>query len=210
MNDAQLRYFEDLLLGMRERVARGMDEQEESLDISLTDSISELSTYDNHPADIGTETFERSKDFALRDNARLVIGAIEDALDRISQGLYGYCERCGDQIPADRLQALPYTTMCMACRAGGEMRDHVGRRRPIEEEVLMPPWQYSNDPTSVTYDREDGWQDVAQHGLSTEIEEVEGEDRGVVQDIEGVLHEEIDGVIYESTRVTGDNPPAVD
>lgn len=186
MDDEQRRYFADLLQRERDRIARNMDEQEESLDISLTDSISELSTYDNHPADIGTESFERSKDFALRDQSRAIIGAIDDALDRIRRGRYGYCDRCGAGISPERLKALPYTTMCMACSAGEEIRDHAGRRRPIEEGVLRHPWRPADDPTSIIYDREDTWQDAARHGLSTEIEAAEDEDRGVVQNVEGV------------------------
>lgn len=205
VDNDQLQYFVDRLQRERERIAKGMDGFEESLDVALEDSIGELSTYDNHPADIGSESFERSKDFALRDGAREIIGAIDDALDRIEQGRYGYCDRCGAEIPLDRLKALPYTTMCIACSAGEEIRDQAGSRRPIEEEVLAHPYEFANDRTSITYDREDTWQDLAQHGLSTEIEEVEDENRGIVEDVDGIPYEEIDGVFYQSTKVTGDN-----
>jgi len=58
----------------------------------LRDSINELSMYDNHPADIGTETFERSKDIGLKDLAQRQIKEINDALGRITEGNYGICE----------------------------------------------------------------------------------------------------------------------
>ncbi|MDI9448265.1 MAG: conjugal transfer protein TraR, partial [Bacillota bacterium] len=47
------------------------------LGVPLGDSIGELSTYDNHPADVGSEVFERSKDFALRESAMITVAAID-------------------------------------------------------------------------------------------------------------------------------------
>src|SRR5690349_7000629 len=74
---------------------------------SISDSISELSTYDNHPADIGTEVFERGKDLALGENAEHHLTDVFRALADMESGEYGICKACGKPISLERLQALP-------------------------------------------------------------------------------------------------------
>jgi len=138
------------------------------LDQSLKDSVHELSAYDNHPADLGSETFERGKDLALRDLSRRTLAKIDDALARIAEGNYGLCEHCGRQIAFDRLTAIPETTLCLDCELENEdEQDH--ESRPIEEELLAPPFGRTfrdNSDYAVT-DGEDIWQEVAKYGTSS-------------------------------------------
>lgn len=82
----------------------------------------ELSDYDNHPADSASETYERTKNFALGENFREIIDRIEDALRKIEDGSYGQCDRCGEQIHVDRLKAIPYATFCIKCQESLERR----------------------------------------------------------------------------------------
>jgi len=133
------------------------------LGVSLSESVEELSTYDQHPADVGTEVFERSKDFALREDAMIKVQAIDHARQRMENGTYGLCEVCGKKIPMERLQAVPYTTQCVQCRAQVEEPSHRKNVRPVEEDVLEPPFARTfNDATDINeYDGEDAWQDVA-------------------------------------------------
>jgi RNA polymerase-binding transcription factor DksA len=78
----------------------------------------ELADYDvNHPADAGTELFEREKDMALVGNIDGLVVRIEAALAKIHAGTYGICERCGQRIPDARLKAAPYATMCISCQS---------------------------------------------------------------------------------------------
>ena len=96
----QLRALRDRLLAERKDVlqrARRMDQY--GLDRSLSEATGELSTYDNHPADLGDELFERSKDLAIKGLLRRRIEAIDRALERMRAGLYGLCENCGRPIP---------------------------------------------------------------------------------------------------------------
>jgi RNA polymerase-binding protein DksA len=51
----------------------------------------------------------------LSDAERHEIGAIQAAIRRIDEGTYTVCDRCGDQIAAKRLEALPYTSVCVSC-----------------------------------------------------------------------------------------------
>jgi RNA polymerase-binding transcription factor DksA len=92
---------------VREREAEGVGTQSE------TDQISELSSLDQHQGDIGTETFEREKDFSLLEQLEAEIGDLDAALRKIDDGTYGTCEVCGKQIEAERLEAVPGTRTCI-------------------------------------------------------------------------------------------------
>ena len=82
-------------------------------------STGELSTLDQHPADLGTETFEREKDTALLATLEREISEIDAALERIEAGTYGKCERCGGDIGSERLEAVPVTRFCVEHARGG-------------------------------------------------------------------------------------------
>lgn len=77
---------------------------------------SELSHYDNHPGDTGTETFEKEKDVAIRDSYREILGRIDEAMGKIERGTYGECDRCGREIAKGRLDAVPYAIYCLECQ----------------------------------------------------------------------------------------------
>jgi DnaK suppressor protein len=74
---------------------------------------SELADYDQHPADQGSETFEQELDetteMMLADEARNV----EIAQQRLEEGKYGICIDCGEEIPAERLEAIPEAIRCI-------------------------------------------------------------------------------------------------
>ncbi|WP_203362112.1 yteA family sporulation protein [Bacillus sp. REN10] len=130
------------------------------------DSVGELSSYDNHPADEGTELFERQKDWALSEHEQYELANINRALQAIEEGAYGTCIVCGQDIPIERLEALPSTVYCIEHTPDRT----ISRHRPVEEEVLSPPFgqfEYDGHPNeSIIYDAEDAWQDVASWGTS--------------------------------------------
>ncbi|WP_071459798.1 TraR/DksA C4-type zinc finger protein [Bacillus massilinigeriensis] len=129
------------------------------------ESMGELSSYDNHPGDEGTDLYEREKDIALNDHGEYLLKEVVNALTRMENGVYGKCVTCGKEIAYERLEALPYTSYCI---------DHspdrtISTNRPIEEGVLMPPFgKFDKDEKneSVVYDAEDSWQEVASWGTS--------------------------------------------
>lgn len=129
------------------------------------ESVGELSSYDNHPADDGSELYEREKDFALNEHSELQLKNINRALEAMENGSYGTCEVCGKEIPLERLQALPNTTYCLE-HSPDQIVSH---NRPIEEGVLMPDFgkfDMDEKDENVAFDAEDSWQTVAQWGTS--------------------------------------------
>jgi DnaK suppressor protein len=77
-----------------------------------SDLTGEMS-FDDEYADAGSDTFEREKEMSLENNVRDLLGKVEKALERIDEGRYGLCERCGKPIEKARLKALPYANLCI-------------------------------------------------------------------------------------------------
>ena len=68
---------------------------------------------DHHLADTATDTYARELDEGLAGDAERLLGEIEAALARLETGTFGLCRVCGREIGAERLEAVPYTTLCI-------------------------------------------------------------------------------------------------
>lgn len=78
--------------------------------------------FDDDPADSGSANLERDRAQSLSGHARRLLGDIDTALARMDAGSYGTCQECGVVIKRDRLEALPYATLCMDCKRNAERR----------------------------------------------------------------------------------------
>lgn len=109
--------YKKMLLQERARIHEEMESVEQ--DISYDDTRtgqSELADYDQHPADAATDTFMKERDLAIVDSFRETIGRIDEALGKLERGTYGECDRCGREIPAERLDAVPHAIYCVECQ----------------------------------------------------------------------------------------------
>ncbi len=79
----------------------------EGLDEEQSAQSGDLTHYDQHPADQGSELFEREKDLAILERLEVDLAEIEAALQRLDEGTYGVDEVTGDPIDPERLDALP-------------------------------------------------------------------------------------------------------
>jgi len=179
---------------------------------SFRDSTGDLSGIDNHPADAGTETFERSKDLALLEKEAFRLERVDAALERMDTGEYGHCAACGRFIPIERLEALPTAIYCIE----HEPRQQQKNDRPIEEEFLSPPFgrtSLDEKEGQNGFDGEDAWQIVESWGTSNTPAMAEGNN---IDDYDQMAIEadENDGFVesYESfvaTDITGHNVSVV-
>lgn len=71
-------------------------------------------TYGSQAA-AATHVFEQQRDLALRDRARTQLEQVDAALSRLEKGTYGSCTNCGKPIPAERLEAIPWTPFDIDC-----------------------------------------------------------------------------------------------
>lgn len=120
------------LLQERERLGEALERKMETARNSLTEMTEELSAYDQHPGDLGSETFEREKDAGLQELIETQLVKVNDALSRLSNGNYGICELCGQRIDPLRLERLPSANLCISCATKSQDRFP----RPQEEEIL--------------------------------------------------------------------------
>ncbi|HUT73537.1 MAG TPA: TraR/DksA C4-type zinc finger protein [Armatimonadota bacterium] len=84
--------------------------------------VMELSGYDDHPADMASETFEKEKDQAMLEGIHHSLARVRNALAKVKRGTYGKCDNCSRQIGLQRLRALPHATLCVECQGRRETR----------------------------------------------------------------------------------------
>jgi RNA polymerase-binding transcription factor DksA len=84
--------------------------------------VSELSSLDQHPADLGSETFERERDLSLLEEVEVEIADIRRAFVRLDRGVYGSCEACGCDIGDDRLEAMPAARSALSTKPPARSR----------------------------------------------------------------------------------------
>jgi DnaK suppressor protein len=119
MNERQLEYFKQKLLNWKEDILRESRE-------TLTHLQSET---ENHPdiADRASSETDRALELRTRDRQRKLISKIDEALRRIEDGSYGYCEETGEPIGLARLDARPIATLSLEAQERHERRERVHR-----------------------------------------------------------------------------------
>jgi len=74
-------------------------------------------------ADIASDDIDRKTLEALGKQEVKTLRLIDSALSRMENGHYGQCMRCGEKIPKERLQAIPYATLCIKCKSSEELKN---------------------------------------------------------------------------------------
>lgn len=193
LSEKQMYELKDDLLQSQERMIRQLQDRF-GLEVSHIDAVGELSSYDNHPGDMGTELYERGKDVALNEHTEQELEDVNKALHAIEDGTYGICKICSADISYDRLKAVPTADTCVH---HSEAEQTFSRYRPVEEEVYSP----NINPDEVTpetqnaYDAEDAYQEVSRYGTSETPSDFYG-DRDSYDDMYPNSDEEV-GVVEE-------------
>jgi len=119
MNDRQLEYFKQKLLDWKEDILKESRE-------TVTHLQAET---ENHPdlADRASSETDRALELRTRDRQRKLISKIDEALRRIEDGNYGYCEETGEPIGIARLEARPIATLSLEAQERHERRERVHR-----------------------------------------------------------------------------------
>jgi RNA polymerase-binding protein DksA len=115
---AELAKFREELLAERLRLQAELQEIEKrTAQFDESERANQISAYEDHPADLASETFEREKDLAIGENVQSMLHKVITALEKIDRGTYGKCDACGRNIKKARLRALPFATLCLDCQA---------------------------------------------------------------------------------------------
>ena len=118
MSAVDTEHFRELLQDKRRAVVEALEYLHKENPGSLEDETGELvsGSADQHMADTATETVDREIDYTLEESDGRLLTAIDEALARIEAGTYGICVNCGAQIAPERLEAMPWATLCIECK----------------------------------------------------------------------------------------------
>ena len=115
MNESQLAHIEKILLAWRQSLM-------EEVDRTVTHMKDEAANFPD-PSDRASQEEEFSLELRTRDRERKLIKKIEDALERLREDDFGYCEACGIEIGLRRLEARPTATLCIDCKTLSEIKE---------------------------------------------------------------------------------------
>lgn len=115
MNEKQLEHFREILLEWKKQLMEEVD--------STVVHLKEEGTAYADPLDRASQEEGFNLELRTRDRERKLIKKIEQALDDIESGEYGFCEDCGTEIGIRRLEARPTATKCIDCKTFEEIRE---------------------------------------------------------------------------------------
>lgn len=118
MEKRNLKNVEKRLLEEREQILKELGSFDENYHDTTLNASGDLSAYSFHMADQGTDAMEREKAFMFASKEGRQLYQIDEALRRLyaDPEEFGRCEECGDPIHPERLEALPYATLCIGCK----------------------------------------------------------------------------------------------
>jgi DnaK suppressor protein len=115
MSDGQIEHFREILLNWRRELM-------EEVDRTVHHMRDEAANFPD-PADRATQEEEFSIELRTRDRERKLIKKIDQTIDRLNQGDFGYCDTCGVEIGLRRLEARPTAAQCVDCKSLDEMKE---------------------------------------------------------------------------------------
>ena len=122
MNAEDSKPYKRRLIALRARLRGDVSQMTGAvLEKTLVQANGDSSAMPIHMADMGTDNFEREFTFTLMECKDQILDQIEEAFERIEDGVYGVCEKCDAKIPKARLNAIPYTILCMKCASRLEL-----------------------------------------------------------------------------------------
>lgn len=165
----------------------------------------ELSNYDNHPAELGSDVQQITINNALLVHEKYMLNEIYEAKKRINNDEYGKCQLCGNEIGEERLEAVPYARLCIECEEKGQPDPQVRKLdRPVEELIWDAPFgrKYLNQREDDENEGMDQLNDLIKYGSSDTPQDMGGyhdyddyytnkiDKQGIVDDMDQVTNEE--------------------
>lgn len=118
LKEEQIEHLQQRLLRERERALRSLGQFDELSKMSAEQADSDLYSYSDHIADLGTDAMEREKMLLFASKEGRYLYRVEEALRRLYKdpGGFGVCQSCGERISFERLDALPHARYCIDCK----------------------------------------------------------------------------------------------
>ncbi len=123
LHKKELLYYKGLILKRKDEIIEDINHiSEDTLKKSQKDASGDISGYTYHMADVATDSYDREFSLGLASNEREILYALDDALKRIQEEIFGVCEDCKGLIAKNRLKAIPYASLCIKCQQKKEKK----------------------------------------------------------------------------------------
>jgi YteA family regulatory protein len=206
MDNNDLQHFKELLQTQEREIEHTIELMKENKTGEQDKySNNELSSYDNHPGDLGSELFLTELNLALRVHEEHLVKDIHDAISRIDKGTYGKCAFCGEDIGNERLEVIPYARVCIECEQSKTVDPEIlAKDRPNEELIWDAPFgrKYLNKQEDDEHEGMDQLNDLMKYGSADSPQDMGGyrdydefytneiDNQGIVDQMDNVSNEE--------------------
>lgn len=120
---ANIKKYKAMLLAERKKIGGDISHiTENTLNKSARDASGDLSGYSYHMADVASDDYERDFSLGRATDEQKILYRIDEALKRMEEGTYGSCLSCDKPIAKKRLNAIPYTELCIECQKKNEAK----------------------------------------------------------------------------------------
>lgn len=201
MDNAKKKLLKDRLINEYNKLERTLEQMEKNNEAELNEyTPQELSNYDNHPADLGSELYTAEMNMALKVHEQDRLNEVNKALLKFENGTYGKCEKCKKEIEYERLEAMPYAKYCMHCELGEE-QTRVNTPDMQYDRVFDSPFgrKYLNKREDDEFEGLDQLNDLMKYGSADTPQ-----DMGGYEDYEEYYTNEIDnqGIVEEVDKIS--------
>jgi len=193
MNQQKIQHYKEKLNLERENALKLIKQLEENETFgSRAEFSSELSSYDNHPADLGDEITLEGMNIAIKNQENNLVTSINMALNRIDKGEFGICSGCKEPISEERLEFIPYAQYCISCQEYLYDKDKidflVNTNKSGTAGLLSHEKGYG-----AGFEIDDSFRELDSFNSIEDIEEIDNAPESYVEDIEKISNAQYKG-----------------
>ncbi len=201
MDKNQLLHYKDKLLTEAKRADTALGQMRDLDEGEMSNyTPSELSNYDNHPAELGSELYTVEMNLALKVHEQTKLNDIKLALKKIDNGTYGVCENCKKNINSERLEIMPAARFCMECQEDKEAEE-INTPDQQYDEIFDSPFgrKYLNKQEDDEFEGLDQLNDLLKYGSADSPQDMSG-----YADYEEFYTNEVDnqGYVEETDKIS--------
>jgi YteA family regulatory protein len=204
MDSTKMKYLKEKLIKEAGKIDRTLGQMHENGEAQMSEhSPTELSNYDNHPADLGSDLYTVEMNMALKVHEQSKLNDINNALKKFENGSYGKCENCKNEIEDERLEALPYARLCMNCEKEREAYE-INTPDMQYDEVFDAPFgrKYLNKREDDEFEGLDQLNDLMKYGSADTPQDMGGyedydefytnetDNQGIVEEVDKISNQQ--------------------
>jgi DnaK suppressor protein len=122
MNSIDLKAMQDLLLDRSKVLEVDLDGLESETMGDDADPAGSHSMAPEQMAELASDASEKAIMYGRMESESGELQEVREALERLENGTFGLCENCGEAIPLERLEAIPYASLCVKCKSAEELQ----------------------------------------------------------------------------------------